>query len=319
MPDGRAITPGAEDEPALPLSFNRAPAPDLDPWVGRFMVAQSAAGPGGRNAGLLCNDTSYLRTAIDAHWTVETVDGNVEIFDRSFLCGQNRESMRLHYTGPVRVAGIMLRPGVMHALWGIEDAGMVQRVCLMGDLGMDEDGLNALYRPGIASVEWVEALENWMRKAVTRLGAREPDLLSRQFEVAAFADPNRQMTDFAEEHGVTLRTLQRVVKRDFGMTPKQVMRRARVLDLASRLCGVADEDEDDILLRFFDQSHRIREFQAFFKMTPQVFRRNRHGLLTLSLEIRQARRLEMLDRIAPGAVRPWMRKPFVPAVSRTAS
>ena len=87
------------------------------------------------------------------------------------------------------------------------------------------------------------------------------------------------------------------------------MRRARVLDCAARLCGVADEaEEDDILLRFFDQAHQIREFRSFFGMTPKQFRLRRSGLLTLSLEIRQARRLELLNRIQPDAIRPWMRE-----------
>ena len=95
------------------------------------------------------------------------------------------------------------------------------------------------------------------------------------------------------------------------MTPKQVMRRARILDLAARLCGVADEEEDEILLRFFDQAHQIREFHAFFHMSPGEFQRQRSGLVTLSLEIRQARRLEMLERIRPGAVRPWMKRTFM--------
>jgi AraC-like DNA-binding protein len=139
-------------------------------------------------------------------------------------------------------------------------------------------------------------------------------MLSRRFEEASFADPNQSITDFADQNGVTARTLQRVIKRDFGLTPKQVMRRARTLDLATKLCGVADEnEEEDIYLRFFDQSHQIREFIAFFGMTPRQFLTDRQALLTLSLEIRQARRLELLDRVAPDAVRPWMRDPVLPA------
>jgi hypothetical protein len=67
------------------------------------------------------------------------------------------------------------------------------------------------------------------------------------------------------------------------------------------------------LLRFFDQAHQIREFHTFFAMTPGEFQTKRSGLLTLSLEIRQARRLELLDRIHPDAVRPWMRRTLLDA------
>jgi hypothetical protein len=90
------------------------------------------------------------------------------------------------------------------------------------------------------------------------------------------------------------------------MPPKQVMRRARALDMASHLRGVADHDEaDQLMLRYYDQSHLIREFTELFGMLPSQFVASPLPLLTVSLEARQARRLEVMERIAPGARRPW--------------
>jgi len=90
------------------------------------------------------------------------------------------------------------------------------------------------------------------------------------------------------------------------MPPKQVLRRARALDMASHLRGVADHDEAEALaLRYYDQSHLIREFTALFGMSPRQFVDSPQPLMTLSLETRQARRLEMIARIAPGDIRPW--------------
>jgi AraC-like DNA-binding protein len=69
---------------------------------------------------------------------------------------------------------------------------------------------------------------------------------------------------------------------------------------------VADSSEaDELALRFYDQSHLIREFTALFGMSPRQFVERPQPILTLALESRQARRLEMIDRLAPGAVRPW--------------
>ena len=103
-----------------------------------------------------------------------------------------------------------------------------------------------------------------------------------------------------------LRKLERIVRRDFGLPPKQVMRRARALDMASHLRGVADMSEaDELVLRYYDQSHLIREFMALFGMTPSQFVATPQPILTLALESRQARRLELIERIAPGAARPW--------------
>ena len=90
------------------------------------------------------------------------------------------------------------------------------------------------------------------------------------------------------------------------MPPKQVLRRARALDMASHLRGVADEAEaEELELRYYDQSHLIREFTELFGMSPRQFVASPQPILTLALESRQARRLEMIERVAPGAVRPW--------------
>ena len=297
----------------VPLSLNRAPSEDLDPWIGRMMVAIADAPDDSVGDGLLCNDAGYVRTAVEVDWTVETADGTLPIRDQSFLCGQHSKAMPLQFRGGIKVAGFKLKPGAIKALWGIEDGKLLDRITL----DIDARELTELYHEGIAPNDWLLAIENWLRHYIARKGIAPPEALSQKFELASFADPNQSITDFADENCVTARTLQRVIKRDFGLTPKQVMRRARTLDLAARLCGVADEnEEEDIYLRFFDQSHQIREFTAFFGMTPRDFISGGQNLLTLSLEIRQARRLEMLNRLAPDAVRPWMREPFIPPPGR---
>lgn len=272
------------------------------------MVALTQAEPKTSASGLLCNDAAYIRTAIDADWTVQASDRTLDIRNQTFLCGQHDRAMPLNYVGPIKVVGLMLRPGAMRTLFGIDDAAMLNRISYFDEIGLTDSAVSGLYRPGIDAREWLQAAEEWLRQHIARVGAKSPEPLSQRFEEAAFADPNQLIVDFANRHGTSTRTIERIVKRDFGLTPKQVMRRARVLDLAARLCDVADEDEEDIFLRFFDQSHLIREFTRFFGITPHAFRANRNALLTLSLEIRQARRLELLDRIAPGAIRPWMRR-----------
>ncbi|WP_209349209.1 helix-turn-helix domain-containing protein [Pontixanthobacter sp. CEM42] len=300
----------------VPLSLNRAPAADLEPWLSRIMVAVAHAPADSVRNGLLCNDAGYVRTAIGVDWTVETADGSLEIRDETFLCGQHSKAMPLKFVGGIKVAGFMLKPGAIRAMWGADDGKLVDRIKPMESVGLNDAELTSLHTPDIKPEDWLLAIEDWLRTTIARKGIAPPDSLSQRFEEASFADPNQSITDFADENNVTARTLQRIIKRDFGLTPKQVMRRARTLDLAARLCGVADEEEEeDIYLRFFDQSHQIREFIAFFGMTPKQFLKDRQGLLTLSLEIRQARRLELLNRVDPGAVRPWMRDPLLPAPS----
>ncbi|QFT76179.1 helix-turn-helix domain-containing protein [Erythrobacter sp. THAF29] len=301
---------GATQE-GTPLSLNRQPDERLRPWVGRSMVAYAYTDSDEIVHGHLCNDMAYLRTAVGVDWVAGTADGPLDIRDETFLCGQHTRVMPMSYRGGIRVAGLMLRPGALRLLFGLSDEAMIDRICSIEQAGISDPRVTGLHRPDIPPEQWLEDLESWLISHIERNEITPPDPISRALELQAFADPNCELRTFAEGLGVSPRTVERVARRDFGMSPKAVMRRARILDLASQLCGVADEqEEEDFMLRFFDQAHQIREFQAFFGMTPRQFQAERSGLLTLSLEIRQARRLEMLDRIEPDSVRPWMRKPF---------
>ncbi|TRD11485.1 AraC family transcriptional regulator [Erythrobacter insulae] len=293
-----------------PLSTNRAPDKRIRPWVSRAMVAYAFQQGDGALSGSLCNDAPYLRSAVGVDWTVGTRDGELEIRDETFLCGQHSKVMPLRYSGGIKVAGLMLRPGALRTLFGVQDEGMLDRIIPIERGGIDDDDVTGLFDPSLTPTAWLMRIESWLADYVQKTGAEPPDQIAQALEIQAFTDPNCVLSEFAERQNVSPRTVERIAKRDFGLRPSQVMRRARILDLAAQLCGVADMAEEDIILRFFDQAHQIREFQTFFGMTPVEFQRNRSALLTLSLEIRQARRLELLNRMEPGAIRPWMRKPL---------
>ncbi|MBV7258425.1 helix-turn-helix domain-containing protein [Erythrobacter crassostreae] len=303
---------GATDK-GDPLSINRAPDKRIAPWVSRSMVAYAYQKGAETLEGALCNDAPYIRSAVGVDWTATTRDGDLAIRDETFLCGQHSTIMPLKYSGGIKVAGLMLRPGALRALFGVNDGNMLDRIVSIERGGVDDDEVTSLFDESLAPTAWLLRIENWLADFVKRTGVAEPDPIAQALELQAFVDPNGSLSKFAERQNVSLRTIERTAKRDFGLPPNQIMRRARILDLAAKLCGVADQEDEEITLRFFDQAHQIREFQIFFGMTPLEFQRNRSAILTLSLEIRQARRLELLDWIEPGAIRPWMRKPLLAA------
>ena len=159
---------------------------------------------------------------------------------------------------------------------------------------------------GASPEDWLQVLENTIRVHADRVDRKLPDPITSRFEALSFANPSASISEFAKECGIDQRRLERLVRRDFGMPPKQVLRRARALDMASHLRGVADHDEaNELALRYYDQSHLIREFIELFGMSPSQFVETPQPILTLALESRQARRLEAMSRIAPGAPRPW--------------
>ncbi|QYU66266.1 AraC family transcriptional regulator [Leptolyngbya sp. 15MV] len=214
--------------------------------------------------------------------------------------------MPLTCTGDVMSAGVGLRAGAFYALTGRSADEVVDRIEQADPFGLLDRGLRETFTSAHSHEEWNLALEEALRRHIARVQPDPPDRHSTAFELATFADPGLSLAEFAETQGISLRHLERIVRRDFGLTPKKVLRRARALDLASQLCGVADDAEADaMILRYFDQSHLIREFAAFFGMTPREFRTRPHPLLTITLEQRQARRLEELRRIERGSAAPW--------------
>lgn len=289
-----------------PISYNRAPAPDLSPWVARFYVTKVAAPDDHVVSCGLFNDAAFLRVQLAGKWHAETLRGPLDYARKALFFGPHSRRMPITVTGGFVSVGVALRPGACHALKGPNICEHVDCIVPIDEVGGSEEAIFDAFDPDAGPEEWVGAMEEHVRQLVERRGARRPDPVSAAFEAQAFADPGIEVARFAATTGIDQRRLQRIVRRDFGMPPKQVLRRARALDMASHLRGVADRDEADVLaLRYYDQSHLIREFTALFGMSPSQFVSTPQPLMTAALETRQARRLEMIDRIAPGEIRPW--------------
>ncbi|MFA7586281.1 MAG: helix-turn-helix domain-containing protein [Novosphingobium sp.] len=302
-----AIAPlGGVTRDGQPLSHNRAPRPHLAPWVARLYVTDVTAPPDHRLDCGLFNDTAFLRIQLRGQWTAETIAGPLAHGLSALYFGPQSRLMPISVSGSFCSIGISLRPGACHALKGPKVCEHLDRIVPVDAIGLDSAKLLTRFEPGMAPEDQMQAMEAIVERLVERSGQREPDPLTARFEAAAFSDPTLSVRDFVRDCGVDQRRLERIIRRDFGMAPKQVLRRARALDMASHLRGVADTAEaDELALRYYDQSHLIREFLEFFGMSPNQFVARPQPILTLALEARQARRLEAIARIAPGEVRPW--------------
>ncbi|MEP7223051.1 MAG: helix-turn-helix domain-containing protein [Novosphingobium sp.] len=288
------------------MSYNRAPAADIAPWIARLYATSVEAPADYRLECGLFTDTSVVRIQLKGDWTAQTATGPLRYGPSALHFGPHSKLMPVTVTGSFVSIGISLRPGAGYALFGTKAPDFVDRIVPCQDLGLPVDAAMAALNDGAPHEEWLLAMEVLMRQIINGAGAKEPDPLSARFEAASLVDPSFNIADFAAECGVDQRKLERVIKRDFGLPPKQVLRRARILDMASFLRGVADHAEgDEMALRFYDQSHLIREFTALLGMSPKQFVSSSQPILTLALESRQARRLEAIDRLGPGEQRPW--------------
>ncbi len=294
-----------------PLSFNRAPAEELSPWVARVYATQVDLDPGTTIQCGLISDTPVLRVLFGGEWTARTRDGVGRYGSSALLFGPQTKRMEVSVRGSFGTVGVWIKPGAMAALNGPDVAEILDRIILYDhiyadrDWGSSEELLEWFGTQGPPD-RWMRVAEKLVAQLIDLLGRHEPDPLIEEFDRAVFADPNLVIGDFALQHAVERRTLERMIKRAYGQTATQVLRRARALDIASHLLGVADDAEaEEAALKFCDQSHMIREFKAFFGITPRQFATTPQPFMTITLEARQARRLEVLGRMEPGMPAPW--------------
>ncbi|WP_395329363.1 helix-turn-helix domain-containing protein [Novosphingobium sp. BL-8H] len=289
-----------------PLSYNRAPAADIAPWIARLYVTRVAAPADYTLSCGLFNDTAMLRIQTEGDWSADTGDGTRRLGHAALFFGPQSRRMPVSVTGSFTSVGLALRPGACTAMQGPRVGDFVDRLISTSAVAMPSERFLAMLDPDAPGEEWLLQLEQQFRHRIEQMGCPPPDPVTVRFETISYRDPSTTVSDAARECGVDRRTLERVVNRDFGMPPKQVLRRARALDMASYLRGVADSDEaDEIALRYYDESHLIHEFTELFGMSPSQFVKRPQPILTLALESRQARRLEALNRLQPGQIRPW--------------
>ncbi|WP_232367384.1 helix-turn-helix domain-containing protein [Altererythrobacter lutimaris] len=294
-----------------PLSNNRAPADDLAPWVARVYATQVEMRPDDTMSCGMLADTPVLRLLFSGNWTAETRDGHGRYGPSALFFGAQTKRMPVTVKGSFATVGVALKPGAVTALKGPVVSETLDRIILYDHIyGHKEWGSSAQmiewFDPAGPAERWLKVAEKLFRMLAERAGGTKPDPIIAAFDKAAFANPNLNIGEFATEHDIERRRLERLIKKSYGQTAKQVLRRARVLDIAAHLRGVADNrEEEEAALRFFDQSHMIREFRSFFGMTPRQFARSPQPFMTLTLEARQARRLEVLGRTLPGNLPPW--------------
>ena len=273
----------------------------------------------------MLGDQACMRLIWGGVWTADTLDGH-QVFDPgeegiTLYFGPQTRYMPVSVTGSYRVITIHLITGAPPVLGGPSQSELRDRIVNHDEL-VGHGKLTRKIPVELGYDDWMTAVEGQLRTFLDKTDRPAPDPLTAAFERECLAAPDFVISDFADAAGVSTRTLERAVQRDFGISPKLVQRRARALDMAATLLGVArPEEEPDMRLRYFDQSHLIREMRHFFGMRPTELTSGPHPFLRLNMESRQRRRLKALEELeeleAQGAA-PWRDPVSEPAWRRDA-
>ncbi|MCC6557908.1 MAG: AraC family transcriptional regulator [Polyangiaceae bacterium] len=206
------------------------------------------------------------------------------VFDRkrTAVFGVIRGAFEYLLEGRGRVLGVRFRPGAFRGFLKMPVARITDRtVSLSSVLGVSdaEAEREVLEAPGDEGM--IHAAEAILRRA---LPAADPtvELVSGIVDRIG-ADPGITRVDrLAEIAGFGVRDLQRLFAGYVGVSPKWVIRRSRLHEVAHRLA----QGEAVPLTRFaqelgyFDQAHLTRDFKAVVGRSPSEYQRAAGGAAT---------------------------------------
>lgn len=298
-------TPGG-----MPLAFNRTPREALTPWIMRIGVTDVNLPEGHEISCRTFNEHPVMRIIFGGSWTAVTATGPFRYTpdDRglALLFGPNARHMPLIAHGSFRVVTINFAPGASSAFRLPPQPDTVDHIFRYDPIARNGAAVMEGYRPQADKRAWLDAAENALEAALARLSPPRPEPLMTAFETQCLTDPGGAIEAFVARNAITRRTFERAILREWGVTPREALRRARALDMAAVLLGVAlEEEEQELRLRYFDEPHMIREMRHYFDMTPGQLKNSPSPLLRIGVEIRQSRRIDALARIGADEPRPW--------------
>ncbi len=284
-------------------SRNYTPSVTMAPYIARHYIFSVDAPDSFELTEHLLSETAFIRVLLLGDWAAELVPGEWSVAGPMVFFGPNSRPLRVRVRGGFRVVGIAICPAAWSAFFDDPADLYADRMLPLGELWGERS--DALYR-AIAAVERddaegdaaiVAAIEAHVSALIAARGNIAAKVPMQHFELIARNDSTALIRDVADRLGMTERQLERNCRACFGMSPKALLRRSRFLDMATALRGISHPDEQELAaLRYYDQSHLIREFRHFITMTPGQFVQTATPLLTAGLELRNLRKAENAER-----------------------
>jgi AraC-like DNA-binding protein len=231
-------------------------------------------------------DRQQLRVMLSGKGRYVFANGHEDVAARVCLNGPTSGHIRQIAEGPVHMVGAGLLPTAWQAMVGRDTDAHVDRsidaTTLFGEAAdrlwqsvteaPDREGRFAALAEFIADVTqpadpahvaFIEAVDRWLTEN---------------------ADP--QVDQLAAASGMSIRSLERLTKRYYGLPPKTLARKYRALRAAAALARGEDLGAVGMEHSFYDQSHLIREVKRFAGLTPQKIK-DRESRLTTEIAMQR--------------------------------
>ena len=215
--------------------------------------------PDGHSELVFCLEGAFTRWRVDA-------PGQRAQMRTSYVIGGRSHSVLTHTPGGLRLAGVKMDPRALHTLLKMPLTEFRDTTLACADLG--SQGLLDLEDEvaGLTSVDRLASVFD--RFFLRRMTVNEEPSIARLLERIRATQGAQSIMEWARDHAVDPRTLERRFLGRMGMTPKQYARILRFKNAYHRL-GVQKPGERRTYLEpYYDESHFNREFRHFLGTSP---------------------------------------------------
>jgi len=190
--------------------------------------------------------------------------------DAAVITGPVSRRSEKRLSGRGRVFGVLFRPGGFQPFRGGDMHELVDRTLPVSALFPgDVRALREALWSASSAEEQVRLLEGFLGEVEPREG---PAIARVQAAVDAAREDRTLLRAeaLAERVGLSLRGLQRLLRRHLGLGPKALLQRFRLQEAAHRLVSEPGLDQAGLALSlgYFDQAHFVRDFSAVIGEPP---------------------------------------------------
>jgi AraC-like DNA-binding protein len=192
------------------------------------------------------------------------------------LFGSTTRAMKAHLQGPFKLVGAGMFPRGWRELIGVPADAWTNRMDGVAHVwGHDPTTVWSALAAAETDADIARLLDQLLLQRL-RVSGNGKTLPSVEQVEHLLVDPDLSSVEaIADRTGMSLRQIERISLRSYGLTPKQVIRKFRFLRTVSTLArspGGAWKDMIDVL--YYDQSHFIRDFKQFTGITPTEYQKN---------------------------------------------
>jgi AraC-like DNA-binding protein len=184
------------------------------------------------------------------------------------IIGPTSRPVRAISHGPVHLIGMGLMPGGWATLMGPDAAKYGDRALhaheLFGDWIYEVGATIAAARDDQERIAMMQQLA----REIMQRGEPAPLWFTRTVDNWLVSSLSPNVDDLVSASGMSARSVERLTKRFYGVSPKLLARKYRALRAAAALARGEKLDEASLADAFYDQSHLIREVKQFSGMTP---------------------------------------------------